>query len=189
MLISRVFFSSDEQLTSLCDVLGSTNSEHIQHNRRSQTIKIVGEENDVCVCVCLWTSMAQLERFAARNVKFFLSLALALSPSVSRANLCYALLTCQSCFFHQHWHSWRKREKTKEKRRRRRRRKRRCVFLCESSNETIVVLHTKLSCCFYWCYSLVTMRDVTPRQLCQCARLYTYMRNDVYTWTSISHTF
>ena len=80
-----------------------------------------------------------------------------------------------------------------------RRRRRRCVFLCEwerergarsiSSNETIVVLHTKLSCCFYWCYSLVTMRDVTPRQLCQCARLYTYMRNDVYTWTSISHTF
>jgi hypothetical protein len=40
-----------------------------------------------------------------------------------------------------------------------------------TNDETIaVLLHTKLACCFYWCYSIVAKRDVTPRQLRQCAR-------------------
>lgn len=142
------------------------------------------------MCVCLsfselvWPSWNDSLRAMSNSFPLPLSLSLSSSSSsssVSRANLCYALLTCQSCFFHQHWHPWRRREEdddddddapshVREARSR-------------SSNETIVVLHTKLSCCFYWCYSSVTMRNVTPRQLCQCARLYTYIPNNVYTWT------
>jgi hypothetical protein len=184
LLISRSF-SSDEQLTSLCDVFGSTNTEHIQHNERSQTIKIEGKENDVC----LWTRTAQLERFVARNVKFSLSHfphyidSLPLSLSLSLCLACKSLLCSSdvSILFLSSALAFVKERKRGEDAPSHAREARSI-----GNDETIAVLfHTKLACYFYWCYSSVAMRDVTPRQLCQSARLHTRTHIYVYIFLSL----
>ena len=76
------------------------------------------ETKQNAVFVYLWTHMAQLQRFIGRNVKFLLSLSFSLSRFSLEMFLLQIVatlfLTCQSCFFHQHWHLWRRRRKSRK---------------------------------------------------------------------------
>jgi hypothetical protein len=151
-------------------------------------IEIEGKEDAVCEYVRLWTCMDQLERLVVCNAEFSLSLLVLyrFSPSVSFSlSLCFARksLLCSSgvsiLFLSSALAS------VKEKWERKKdvpshAREARSV----SRDETIVVLHAKLACCLCWCYSLVAMRDVTPRQLCECTHSYMYM----YMYSSIADT-